>query len=58
MSSDKWIFTKDQRDEVCKGELCPACLGKYVKMTGYNFDGVKMNAGYECQLCDEVWEGY
>jgi hypothetical protein len=22
---DEWTFTEDQRDAVCKGELCPRC---------------------------------
>lgn len=55
---DKWIFTENQRDAVCKGELCPECLGKNIKCVDHHFDGYNMNAAYDCLDCKAQWEGY
>lgn len=58
-SRDKeWIFTEDQRDAVCKGELCPRCLGKNIKCAGAVPDGIHLNMGFDCLECGEQWEGY
>ena len=51
-------FKESQRDAVCKGELCPQCLGKNVKYVGCVPDGLNMNAAYDCLDCGSKWEGY
>ena len=57
-NQSNWIFTEDQRDAVCRGNLCPACLGNNIKNVSYNFDGMNMNAGFDCLDCNAKWEGY
>lgn len=54
----EWIFTEDQRDAVCKGELCPSCLGTNIECRGYVPDGINLNASLFCKDCAESWEGY
>jgi len=60
MAASEWKFTEAQRDSVCKGELCPKCLGSKVTRTGSAPDFMRMNYGYRCDdaNCREVWEGY
>lgn len=44
----------------CKGEECPKCGSKDVKYVGCNPDGRNVNAAYDCQNpeCLYQWEGY
>lgn len=58
MTENDWIFTEDQRDSVCKGELCPKCLSTKVQATGAVPDGINMNMAFRCEDCDSFWEGY
>lgn len=58
MSKVYWIFREDQRDAVCKGELCPACLRENVVCVGSNCDMMNMNLAFDCKDCGEQWEGY
>lgn len=53
-------FEEHQRDAICKGELCPQCLGADIKRVGSAPDGLRMNAAYDCQNpnCLAKWEGY
>ena len=53
-----WNFTEDQRDEVCNGHLCPACLGTDITILGSAPDVVSNNVSYRCNTCKEEWEGY
>ena len=53
-----WNFTEDQRDEVCKGHLCPACLSTNITILGSAPDAVSNNVSYRCEQCKEEWEGY
>ncbi len=53
-----WNFAEEQRDAVCKGEICPHCLQTNVKHVGNNPDGMNLNAAYDCLDCGEQWEGY
>lgn len=54
----EWQFTEEQRDAVCRGELCPRCLSNNVECVAYNWDGVNANFAFDCQQCGEEWEGY
>ena len=60
MSSFTWhpTITKKQKEKACKGKICPQCLSTNVKCVGHAFDGINMNAAYDCQSCDAKWEGY
>lgn len=58
MSEKEWIFTEDQRDDVCKGKLCPKCLSSDIKYAGCAPDFMNTNNGWNCQKCGEKWEGY
>lgn len=60
MAASQWKFSEAQRDSVCKGEICPKCLGTQVKRTGCAPDGLRSNNSYECQApdCKEAREGY
>lgn len=52
-------FVELQRDDVCKGILCPVCLtSEHIKNVGCNPDGVSCNEAYNCNNCDAHWEGY
>jgi hypothetical protein len=59
VSSVAWAFTEEQRDEVCKGKLCPACLSPHsIKEVGGNPDGLNLNLAFDCLACGAQWEGY
>ena len=58
MGSEGWVFEEHQRDAVCKGDLCPKCLGKHVKLLGSNCDLRNSNNSYRCEDCLQEWEGY
>jgi hypothetical protein len=52
-------FSEEQRDAVCKGELCPQCLSPdQIKCVGAVPDGINMNIAYDCLGCGAEWEGY
>lgn len=58
MAQKDWQFTEDQRDAVCKGNICPSCLQGNVETTGAVPDGINLNKGFRCGDCGEEWEGY
>lgn len=53
-----WKFTEEQRPAVCRGELCPKCLGTDTKQVGSVPDYISFNYVHECGTCGERWEGY
>ena len=56
--SEKWTFEENQRDAVCKGELCPTCLTCDIVRISMAPDMERLNAVYFCKTCQEEWEGY
>ena len=58
MTEYKDIFTEDQRDDVCNGKICPACLGTNIKYVGCVPDGLNLNRAFDCKDCGAQWEGY
>lgn len=58
MAQKDWKFVEEQRDAVCKGLMCPSCLGPNVKSVGSVPDGFNLNQAFDCQDCGEQWEGY
>ena len=58
MSEKDWKFKDEDRDKVCKGEMCPKCLGNDIIVAGYTPDGLHLNIMYDCNSCKEQWEGY
>ena len=58
MGDEEWAFSEDQRDSVCKGEVCPKCLSNGITYTGCSPDGVNVNNAYKCGSCGTEWEGY
>ena len=55
-----WVLTTEEREEACKGKLCPSCKGIDIKWAGSAPDGMYTNTGYNCQnkRCGRKWEGY
>lgn len=58
MPQEDWIFKEEQRDTVCKGELCPRCLSSNIETVGVVPDNRGTNAAFDCRNCGEMWEGY
>jgi hypothetical protein len=58
MAQEDWKFTEEQRDLVCEGKLCPRCLSTNVREVTHNPDLINLNIGYDCDDCQEQWEGY
>lgn len=58
MSKEEWKFKEEHRVDVCKGKLCPKCLGTNIKQVNCNPDGRAMNYAYDCKDCGAQWEGY
>jgi len=59
MSKAAWQFQESDRDAVCRGEMCPACLTEdAVVSIGAVPDGINVNEQFRCTTCNEEWEGY
>lgn len=58
MDKTTWKFDESQRDSVCLGKLCPACLGANIKYVGCVPALTEINMAFDCADCGEQWEGY